>query len=750
MEIEKLTYSIYAFSSYSGLYTPEKILENNPEDQTSRWSSENNNPPQFLILRLESPAIVKSIKFGKFDRSHVCNLRRFDVFGSWNENGFIKLYSGGLRNDSTPETFNLKHKLNDRSFPCRFIKIVPLQSWAVSFNYSIWYIELLGDKRPSIVQGALEFLTLFKEKEALRLCLKFLRRSGYLDAFENLQLKSEVKVEHELVAKLYKSLVLERDYEKVEETVNLAIESGFFDAYIDKQAYKVDWMPVKVDHSLDETGNMADKVPGFRENHQMIIDDANGIIYLHGGSDGFELLADFWAFHLETELWTRISKDVLLEGGPSARSMHRMILDSKQNRIFCFGRYFSPKEAENNVKANFYVYSINENFWTQISEDTFDVGGPSSIFDHQLAINSSCDLIYCFGGCIVEKMKTDEKAISMKFSGLFSYNILTNTWKKLRVDDEDIFESNIEKIRGRSGHSMFFDEKSESLFIIGGQRGNEYLQDILLYNPSRDDLVNLVVESSILLAPISGFTQTATFDEESGSLFLSLGFYKDRVGSKKAYVQTSFYEYKIDRNDWKLIHTCGSLEYQPVCGGKNDVVSCKVEYLEAKKVYNSLQQQQKEICDIDQEPVPRFSHQIVFSARKKTFYLFGGNPGSDVDFRLDDFWQLKLNKMHKSQLDRLCKMSIRQCKFYDMLNKCDPIGALDHLQHKINPLFDILDKNETLQLHKLASEVFDPAFEKESEEAQQARRLELFEKLNGYFQDDFTEPKVDLVDLIQI
>jgi len=24
------------------------------------------------------------------------------------------------------------------------------------------------------------------------------------------------------------------------------------------------------------------------------------------------------------------------------------------------------------------------------------------------------------------------------------------------------------------------------------------------------------------------------------------------------------------------------------------------------------------------------------------FYMFGGNPGSDTDFRLDDFWQLEV------------------------------------------------------------------------------------------------------------
>jgi len=128
------TYSVYFVENF------RKILEDQPSDQTSRWSSETNNPPQFLTLELHAPAIVEFIKFGKFDRSHVCNLKRFEVFGSWTDTGFVKLYSGyfklifqcndnvlyvssGLRNDSTPETFLLRHRIKDKNFPCRFIKI---------------------------------------------------------------------------------------------------------------------------------------------------------------------------------------------------------------------------------------------------------------------------------------------------------------------------------------------------------------------------------------------------------------------------------------------------------------------------------------------------------------------------------------------------------------------------------------------------------------------------------------------------
>ena len=36
---------------------------------------------QYVTLKLERPVIVRSILFGKFDKSHPCNLRKFRVYG---------------------------------------------------------------------------------------------------------------------------------------------------------------------------------------------------------------------------------------------------------------------------------------------------------------------------------------------------------------------------------------------------------------------------------------------------------------------------------------------------------------------------------------------------------------------------------------------------------------------------------------------------------------------------------------------
>ena len=65
-------------------------------------------------------------------------------------------------------------------FPCRFIKVVPIQSWGPSFNFSIWHIALWGDDNPEVVKTALDWHDRFKEEETIRLCLKHFRQHNYL------------------------------------------------------------------------------------------------------------------------------------------------------------------------------------------------------------------------------------------------------------------------------------------------------------------------------------------------------------------------------------------------------------------------------------------------------------------------------------------------------------------------------------------------------------------------------------------
>jgi hypothetical protein len=63
--------------------------------------------------------------------------------------------NSGLKNDTSPEKFPLRYSLNGQYFPCRYIKIVPLQSWGPSFNFSIWHVSLEGEDSTSIIEPSL-------------------------------------------------------------------------------------------------------------------------------------------------------------------------------------------------------------------------------------------------------------------------------------------------------------------------------------------------------------------------------------------------------------------------------------------------------------------------------------------------------------------------------------------------------------------------------------------------------------------
>ena len=86
----------------------------------------------------------------------------------------------------------------------------------------------------------------------------------------------------------------------------------------------------------------------MRGGHQMCIDTDSQCIYLLGGWDGNEDLADFWMFNIHNETWKLLSSDTEEDGGPCARSCHKMCLDHKRKLIFTLGRYLDS-EVRNSI-----------------------------------------------------------------------------------------------------------------------------------------------------------------------------------------------------------------------------------------------------------------------------------------------------------------------------------------------------------------------------------------------------------------
>ncbi|KAI3366507.1 hypothetical protein L3Q82_000638 [Scortum barcoo] len=611
----------------------------------------------------------------------------------------LHVTTAGLKNDYNKETFTLKHKIDEQMFPCRFVKIVPLMSWGPSFNFSIWYIELHGIEDPDVVQPCLNWYSKYREQEAIRLCLKHFRQHNYTEAFESLQKKTRIALEHPMLTHLHDRLVLQGDFDACEELIDKAVR-----------------------------GDGDDNRPGMRGGHQMVIDVQTETVYLFGGWDGTQDLADFWAYSVQENQWACISRDTEKESGPSARSCHKMCIDSQRRQIYTLGRYLdSSVRNSKSLKSDFYRYDIDANTWTLLSEDTSADGGPKLVFDHQMCMDSEKHMIYTFGGRIltcngsVEDSRTSEP----QFSGLYAYHCQAGTWSLLR---EDSCNAGPEDVQSRIGHCMLFHTRNRCLYVFGGQRSKTYLNDFFSYDVDGDhvEIISDGTKKDSGMVPMTGFTQRATIDPELNEIHVLSGLSKDK-DKREENVRNSFWIYDIARNNWSCVY-------------KND---------QAVKENPSKTLQ-------EEEPCPRFAHQLVYDEMHKVHYLFGGNPGKSCSpkMRLDDFWSLKLCRPSKEYLLRHCRYLIRKYRFEEKAQS-EPLSALKYLQNDLSLTVDHTDPDETKEFQLLPSALFKSSSDFiplgfSDVDQTYAQRTQLFDTLVNFFPDSMTPPKGNLVFLTPV
>ncbi|KAK7061161.1 Muskelin 1, intracellular mediator containing kelch motif [Halocaridina rubra] len=466
-------------------------------------------------------------------------------------------------------------------------------------------------------------------------------------------------------------------------------------------------------------------------------------------------LSDLWSYHVQSHEWTCISRDTHAEGGPSARSCHKMCLDPERRQIFTLGRYLdSALRVPENLKSDFYMYDIENNKWTLVTEDTASLGGPRLIFDHQMVMDVESRVIYVFGGRVLTSSRwegcvgvlgvddlrnstyTPSEAI---FSGLYSYHVSNNTWIRLR---EDCTGSLVgpQDIKSRIGHSMLFHSGSRQLYILAGQRNKEYLTDFFTYNIDSDTVTYISdgTKKDSASVPAAGFTQKATIDSQLNEIHVLSGLSKDKE-KREENVRNSFWVYDINQNKWSCIY-------------RNEQTG--------ESYWSKMQHT---------EPCPRFAHQLVYDETKKVHYLFGGNPGkaSLPKMRLDDFWSLRLCRPSTEQLLHTCILLIRKHKFNE-LARDNSVSALKYLQTQLHSAVDHSDPEQVQEFQALATALFQPPEEPstvlhaiicDDEDSGSMStgndlgwlhnsRSVLFDRLTQFFPEHMTQPRGNLVDLI--
>uniref|UniRef100_A0A0W0F3Q7 Muskelin N-terminal domain-containing protein n=1 Tax=Moniliophthora roreri TaxID=221103 RepID=A0A0W0F3Q7_MONRR len=233
-----LTYAIDASTPPSGRYVAENVLIDKPTDQNSRWSTSTSNTNQWITLRLQSLAIVKSITFGKYHKSHPCNMKDFKIYVGMTRDQMVEVLHASLKNDTIPEAFSLKHEDNSGLlFPTRFIKIVPLSAHGTSFNSSIWHISITGISDEAVVDRVRKGYDEYRESQALRYLLKHLRQRRLLSPYHAIlsRVGSSIRAEHPLVSELHSYIVLHGDWPKAEEILHRMSSANLFSSYLERQ-----------------------------------------------------------------------------------------------------------------------------------------------------------------------------------------------------------------------------------------------------------------------------------------------------------------------------------------------------------------------------------------------------------------------------------------------------------------------------------------------------------------------------------
>ena len=194
----------------------------------------------------------------------------------------------------------------------------------------------------------------------MRLTLKHLRQRGLLQPFDTLLSAASappynIRFEHPLLSELHSALVLRGDFNLAEALLSRAALAPAESMSPDDDAeqagpslfapFVAASVPVPIWTRLDTDPSIATAdgdAPSPRGGHQLVYcapdpdgEPSGGSIFLFGGWNGSQDLADLWRFDLPLRSdagagsgrWTLVSADVTQQGGPSPRSCHKCCFD---------------------------------------------------------------------------------------------------------------------------------------------------------------------------------------------------------------------------------------------------------------------------------------------------------------------------------------------------------------------------------------------------------------------------------------
>lgn len=120
---------------------------------------------------------------------------------------------------------NLQYWIHDPMFVCHFPCIKAQQS-----SFLCNEVKTSGTSCTDWLCSSHEQ---YREQEAIRLCLKHFRQHNYTEAFESLQKKTRIALEHPMLTHLHERLVHRGDFDACEELIDKAVRGNIHSPVVD-------------------------------------------------------------------------------------------------------------------------------------------------------------------------------------------------------------------------------------------------------------------------------------------------------------------------------------------------------------------------------------------------------------------------------------------------------------------------------------------------------------------------------------
>ncbi|EJD52825.1 hypothetical protein AURDEDRAFT_181344 [Auricularia subglabra TFB-10046 SS5] len=732
--MDELGYSIDACSSYSAQYVPSHIRSRDTS-LSARWvAAQALEPgPQWVLVKLEAPSIVKSVLFGKagihlipefqFHKTHPCNVRDFEVHIGLEPDKMTLALRDRLQNNGIWESYHLKWRDDDGTpIATRYVKIMPISTYHPSFHPTLWHVALYGTADKEEIEAAVVQHRSRKEQRMVRLMAKYLQQRGLDKPSRQLLAQHGLELEHSTLSSL-REAIESGDWNAGETIISEAAQQGLFDDHIHLQTPQLSWKCL-IGANTDTTIYP----PCGRMDHLMCIDPVAQRIFMLGGWNGGENMRDLHVYSIRDDKWQLLSADIEQHGGPSTLSKSRMVLDPNDGCLYLFVPLTEDGTAVGSGEPSFaetllritqrrqgffawYRYQTrpgdllpgDSELWQSISLDVSRDGGPKYSPEYDVTIDTKARAIY---------MRTSPTDVgdptNMLQSQMYAYDIVQGTWTQLTVP------KHLPPIPGRM--CTLHGEDGMRLWMLG-QNAPSCTMSILSLNVEAADIeaTPLSPANGVDFQPAPTMTAEHVFGDEEWQEFYVCPESKEHATSPDG-SSSKLWTYQRRRRRWLIISPA------PKRG----------------------------------QPPERVLFQTVYDPSTHSFFQFGGLPVyAEPAAPLDQLWQARIVRPSRDDVVRRALFLVRKQQFIELCHgAADDEEALEFLRASVVPVLDNANREESAEFRELVQVLYErlnaPAVLPPSGDGlrtEAAGRRSLFQSLMDFVNASAQEPAGDILDI---